>query len=113
MNINIVYNCHYCCLLSEKKGDSTDTSELKSSKSEPALAQKICKVGPPPGFRDTVKDGTVEVKPTSRHGDVEPPPGFKGEVSQPSKASKRRAEDSEEAQAKKLKGINKFCILAL
>ncbi|MPC15935.1 Squamous cell carcinoma antigen recognized by T-cells 3 [Portunus trituberculatus] len=92
--------------IKEKKDDYTVVSELnKSSNSESAMTQKIPKVAPPPGFRGTMKDGNMEVKPTntSQHGDVEPPPGFKGEVPQESKGSKRRAEESEEAQAKRLK----------
>uniref|UniRef100_A0A0P4WF69 RRM domain-containing protein n=1 Tax=Scylla olivacea TaxID=85551 RepID=A0A0P4WF69_SCYOL len=92
--------------IKEKKGDFTAMSKLKkSSNSESAMAQEIPKVDSPPGFRDTVKDGNMEVKPTntSQHGDVEPPPGFKGEVPQASKGSKRQAEDSKEAQAKRLK----------
>lgn len=98
-------------MLSGEKDDSNATSESKQrSSSESTTAQSgPKKVAPPPGFKDTaiVKDSSTEVKPTgpSLHGDMEPPPGFKGEAPQASKGSKRRAEELEEAQAKKLKGI--------
>lgn len=106
-------------LLSEEKDDSNATSECKQNRSsESAMAHNVSKkVAPPPGFRDisVVKDGNMEVKPagSGHHGDIEPPPGFKGETPQASKGSKRLAEESEERQAKKLKGTYRCSSLFL
>lgn len=92
-----------------EKDDSNATSESKQrSSSESTMTQSGSKkVAPPPGFKDTsvMKDCSMEVKPggPNQHEDIEPPPGFKGEAPQASKGSKRRAEELEEAQAKKLK----------
>ena len=101
--------------LSEKRGDSNATSEPKQcSNSESIVAQKTHNVAPPPGFRDTtdVKDGkTVKPVVPGQLGDVEPPPGFKGEAPQASKGSKRRAEESEEAHAKRVKSRPRCCSL--
>lgn len=93
------------------KRDSPSISPVKSTSGPEATPSVPKKVAPPPGFKPSpdTKDGNVEVKPA-----IEPPPGFKGEAPEAKKGKKRRAEETDEDRAKRLKGMCRcFSIYAM
>ncbi|XP_050725167.1 squamous cell carcinoma antigen recognized by T-cells 3-like [Eriocheir sinensis] len=80
------------------KRDTESTSPTKSSAPESSTGASK-NIPPPPGFKDSTD---TKVKPGGRHeGEIEPPPGFKGDS--PKKGTKRRAEETEDERAKRLK----------